>query len=379
MNRGIQFLIVPALAAALAACSATPEERAARAEAAFANGDFAAAKIDLTALMRETQPSERTLTMLAKSQLELRDGEGALVTLEKLAKLGDPEGKVAVMLADAELLRGRPQSAIERVEGVKTPGGARMRALAHIDLGDISKAREEFEAGAVLPGEQARLQADFARFLIGENDLTKARQLVASAKASAPAELEVLLASAMLAEADDDFAAAKANYERVLKGRPGNRAALVGRIAAMGELGDLAGVERELSQMGGDLSDPAIAFLTARLAAGKGDWAETRKILQSREFALRDDPEADLLYAESLMRSGQENQARARLASLARRYPDLPRARIALIQVNFALGDKQEGQRILGQIASDPEASTAEKAMLAEAIKAGDFTEPSVN
>ena len=373
MTNTARFLLSASLAVALAACSASPEDRRARADAAFAQGDFAAAKIDLAALHREVEATPETLTMLAKAQLELRDGDGAIVTLERLAALGDDNGQVAAMLADAELLRGRPRFALERVEGVSTPDGARMRALAYIDLDELDTARKEFEAGLGLAGDRTRILADYARFLIVQGDQARAGEMVALAAAEAPDQLETLLAQAMVAESKGDFETARAKYDAVLKDRPGNRAALVGRIAALGELGELDKVEDSLEDIGGDLGDPAIAFLTARLAAEKGDWAEVKSILQRREFALRDDPESDLLYAESLMRTGQENQARARLASLAQRHPGMPRVRVALVQVHFSLGEEQEGRAILQQIANDPNATSGERAILQAARKAGDF------
>lgn len=371
MTRTLRIVLPATAAAMLSACGATPEQHLANAKDSFAHHQFNAARLELLAALDGKAGQPEALTMLARAQIELGDGDAALVTLSKLAVLNalPPDG--AVLRGEAQLLRGRYADAVSAVEGSPTAEASRVRALASIKQGDDAAAEREFALGRIAPGAKARLLGEYARFALRRGYVRLAETLLADAEREGGAVLEVKLARAQVASAQGRLAQALAAYESAAQVYPENRAVLVGRIATLGELGRTAEMKPLLAAASKQSpDDPALAYLQARLSAANRDWKAVHAQLQpiEREFAAL--PEAELLYGQSLVELGQHEQAMAHIRAFLRGNPGHRLARRLLAQSQLASGDAQGAFATLQPITALPDVTPQELALAAESAKA---------
>jgi Tfp pilus assembly protein PilF len=176
MARYSNFSLLTAAAAALAGCGMTPEEQVQRAEKDFAAHQFTSARLDLISALQEQPSNRRAAELLARTQLELGDGEAAAALLDRLAASGSLPADGAILRGEADLLRGRIREALDHVADEATPEAWRVRALAYIELRDITAAADAFAKGATAGGPKARLLAESARFALAQGDRATARR-----------------------------------------------------------------------------------------------------------------------------------------------------------------------------------------------------------
>ena len=355
----------------LAGCTATPDENFAKAEHSFSEQDYAAARVHLASALRGEPDNPAMLALYARTQLELADGQGARTTLDKLAQLGKLPEDAAHLYGQAFLLIGNYAEALKRIGNPSTTEGFRLKALAHVGLEDRKEAAAAFEQGGKAAGTKARLNADHARFLLSGGDLATARKLADAALAEAPDMLEALVASGLVASAQGQPAQALAAFDKALVKNPGNRAALIGKAGALGDLGRMAEMDPLLKTAAGIFpDDPDITFMLARVAAEKKDWAKARTILQKKEMQLNERPEAQILYAQALLHTGQVEMARGRLTPLVRQYPAHRLARRVLAETQLAGGDGAAAFATIQPVTRLADATVEELALAARAAKA---------
>ncbi|GGD51768.1 tetratricopeptide repeat protein [Erythrobacter arachoides] len=362
-------LSVAALALALAACGLSPEERMARAETAFAEHRFSEARLDLATVLQENERDPVALELLARTQLHLGDGEGAVATLERLAAAGRQPADFALLMGEAQLLRGRLDEALALVADSDTPEAARIAALAHIGAGDTDAARAAFAAGAQRRGDASRLLADYALFALRNGDPVRAAQLAASARDAAPDGLDPLVSSARVAQASGDLAKALEFYERAAAVWPESRVALLGQIGILGDLGRLAEARPLIADVARRTpGDPDVVYLQARLTAEDGDWTEVREMLQPLEG--EDDPRLQLLYSRALVELDLPEQALPRLTSLMRRSPNHAATRRLLAQAQLDAGDAVAAYATIRPLASNAGGNAQDLAIFSAAARA---------
>ena len=338
MNRFLKTVSVAALALSLAACGLSPEERMNRAEQAFAENRFTEARLDLASVLQEDQGNAAALELLARTQLQLGDGEGAASTLARLERTGAVLGDFDALLAEATLLRGRFEEALTAGNELGTAEGARIAALAHIGLGDGEAALEAFERGRTLEGDKSRLLSDLAIFTMEAGDPDAAARIAAEARQLSPDGLDPLLASARVSQALGNLTAALGYYEDAVERWPESRMAILGRIGILGDLGRLDEARPLIADVADRIpGDPDITYLQARLAAEDGEWGEVRDLLQPLET--RDDNRQQLLYSRALVELDLHEQAMPRLATILRRSPQNAAARRLLARAQLDGGN----------------------------------------
>lgn len=359
--------LAAALALSVAACTLSPEDRFGRAEEAFAEGDFAAAKLDLVTALKEKPGSPEMLLLLAKTQLELGDGEGAL---QSLGQLDTSTPEIGILTGEAHILRGRADLARAAVAGVATADANRITALAHIADGNAKEAETHFVSGLSAPGPKARLLAEYARFELARGNRRQARDLIERAKLEDAGPLEVLIADGQIHAAQGRPADALTAFDAALAKSPGNRVALLGRVAMLAETGKLEEAEAALSAVSGESGGLDTTYLAALIAGKQEDWGKVRSLLQDSEGVLAEMPQADLLYARALKNLDLGELARARLVPLLRRYPGQRDVRLLLAQVQYDAGDRAGALVTLEPVARRGDASGTELALLARAARA---------
>ncbi|MGB3165473.1 MAG: tetratricopeptide repeat protein, partial [Alteraurantiacibacter sp.] len=286
------------LALALVACGISPEERLDRAETAFVENRYSEARLDLASVLEEDAANATALELMARTQLQLGDGDGAASTLARLEELGHKPGDFATLMAEADLLRGRYEEALVAGKALASAEGARIAALAHIGLGDPQAAQAAFEAGQQRPGDASRLLSDYALFILRAGDPAAAERLATSARSKAPQGLDPLVASARIAEARGKQRDALGYYTAASERYPESRPAILGRIGVLGNLGRLDEARPMIEQLARRTpEDSDVLYLQARLAAEEEAWGDVRDILQPVEQS--EDTRLQLLYARA--------------------------------------------------------------------------------
>ncbi len=309
-----------------------------RAETAFAENRFSVARLDLASVLQENANDTGALALMARTQLQLGDGEGAASTLARLENLGALPEDHAALMAEANLLRENFEAALALGERLQSAEGRRIEALAHIGLADPRAAQAAFEAGLSLPGDKARLQSDYALFMLQAGDADAAQRLATAALRASPTGLDPLLASARIAQARGALPGALGFFQQAARTWPESRGALLGQVGILGDLGRLEEARPLVSDMARRTpGDPEVLYLQARLFAEDGDWTAVRQTLQPIEG--RDDARQQLLYSRALVELDLTEQALPRLGALLRRSPANAEVRRMLARAQLATSD----------------------------------------
>lgn len=368
MKHVIRLGIPLAAALFLAGCGASPEERLARAEKAYAAHAYSAARVDLASIVQEEPQNARALELLARTYVDLSDPVSADATLKRLGKLGRLPKDVTVLRGNIDLMQGRYDDALAVVANDVTAEGWRVRALAHIAKGEADEAARAFAEGEKAPGSRGRLLADYADFQLKAGNLAEARRLAELAAREKPRPLNSYLTSGDLLASGNELGRALAVFEAGLKDYPESRAALVGKIGVLDALGRIDDV-RDLVARGlaADPGDIDFIYFDARLDALGGKWQKVREKLQAHEDELERQPQANALYAKALLELGQGQQARVRLASQLLREPGNRQARLLLGEASLRLGDSGGAIETLAPFAQMRGATAEELGLLARA------------
>ncbi|WP_160484729.1 tetratricopeptide repeat protein [Aurantiacibacter rhizosphaerae] len=334
----------------LTGCDVSPEERLARAQQAFEEHRFSATRLDLGTLLQADENDPQALELLVRTQLMLGDGVGAEATLTRMDGLGIRPADHQELLAEAFIIQGALASAAAAGEALATANGLRIAALAYIGLGESDAARDAFYRGLDADGDRSRLYADYARFAALNGDLSRARSLARQALEADPDGLDPLLASADIAQTAGAYPQALKYYEQAHASWPESRAALLGRIGMLGDMGKMQDARDLVSDAARRMpNDPDVIYLQARLAADDGDWTRVRTLLQPIEDS--EDTRTQQLYARSLLELDLPEQALPKLTAIVRRSPQAVEARRALADAQMALGDAGAAFDTIGPLA----------------------------
>eukprot|EP01037_Dinobryon_pediforme_P010360 gene10360-10427_t len=363
--------IVPALMMlTLGACGTDPHKAFADGRAAYDHHDFRTARVALATALDKDPANRQARELLIRSLLALGDGEAAKAALDRLA-INERPADYANLIGEAALLRDDPDGALRAVDGRNDGGAMRIRALALLARSDTGGAALAFAKGAEVQPADPRLLADYARWKLGNDDRAGARTLIDQAQGLARESIDVLLTAGQIATAEGRLADAAALYDKAHRLWPDSLAAVTGEAAALGDLGQIAAMQKLLdansAAAGHNLE---FAYLQARGAAARGDWTSAHAILQGHEGELDSLVSAGVLYAQSLDRLGQHEQARARLAPIVARHGDVAAARRLLAAIQLQQGDAKGALTTLAPLIASPTATLADRQLAASAAKA---------
>jgi len=368
MKTAPRILIAALAAGLLASCAPSPQERMARAEKAMAEHRYSRARPDFLALLQD-DPSNREVQLgLVQVHLAQEDPASALAILDDMARRGALSRDAALSRAEAYLMLGRFDDALAAVDGDTTAEAWRIRAIAHTGRNEPDQVQAAFASGLRAPGPRARLLADFAHFRMEQGDLSGGFAIALLGVKTDPSNLHALIASGDAAIAMKRHREALAWYSRAATIHPESRPALKGRIAALGELKQYDKARKLLAEARAAApNDTDLLYFEARIAADTKDWEQARDLLQSWESSLETMPAANTLYAEALLRLGQEGQARTRLSSQLLREPENRKVRLLLGEAKLAEDDAEGALETLAPVADWADASKQELGLLAEA------------
>ena len=371
MTRSISLLSLAAMAVSLAACAPEPEESFAEGRAAFAEHDFARARVALLAGLSEMPNDTEMRTLLARTQIALGDGNNAFATLDALPAELKMRPDNAVLIGEAQVLRGNFAEAREAVAPVMTAAADRVRALALLGEGRIDEAAEAFATGAGREQPDARLLASYARFELARGNADAAARLAEAGREADGEAIEPLLATALVSRWQGRNARALAAYNAALQTHPANFEASLGKaqlLVAMEKFADAGPLVAALDEESPE--NPDIALLRAQLAANEADWSAVRDILQPYEQQMDRLPRMRLVYGEALIELDNHAQAVSLLRPLLRGNPGSRELRELLARAQFGAGDADQAFATIEPLAMRPDAQPTELEIAARVAQA---------
>ena len=368
--------IALALAAALSACTPAPAELFEEAKTAYAAADFQAARVSLITAL-ETEPGNVEMqVLLARTLIALGNGEGAALQLSRLSQEKQAEPEIALLRAEADLLRAKFGDAMKAVEGREDAAADRIRALAYIGQEKLVDAAKAFDTGANRDDPDARLFASYARFVLGQDNTKGALDL-----ANRALELDKNLPEALLARGNvhmrrNDLTKALADFETALKRQPSNFDARLGKaqvLARMGQSKAAGELAAQLKQEDPESSE--VAFVEAQIAANAKDWQRVRTIMQAHEEAIPGNSAAIILYSEALIALDVPGFALNYLLPEMERRPNSRSIRALTARAQLGAGEADKALGTIRVLASRPDASASELRVAVAAAKAAGSTD----
>lgn len=348
MTKRIPLIV---LAATLGGCSFLFGEPLERAQEAFAEQDYFAAREAALEALQDNANDAAALDMLARVQLAMGLGVDALVTLERLEGTGGAPEDLALLRAEALLQTGDHETAFDVLEGQTVAEAWRLRALAAAMAGRDAEAAQHFVAGRDAPGDRRKLFTAAATFHLDRGDADAARFAVGQAQQLAPEAIETLFVSARLAELDQRPDFASRAYLAILEHTPNDRPALLGAIRSLDQLGRVDVFEPLIARGRSAYPDDVeFIYYDASLMAYEGSWTAARELLQQSEAIVAEHDNARGLYGQVLLELGQLEQARSMLAPLNRRYPGNAAYARQYARVLIAQGEYSSARRVMAPI-----------------------------
>jgi len=332
-------LILAALLMTSACLQADPAQQFAAARNAFAAEDYGAARTNLLAALDTAGADKAMLLLLAQAQLRLGDGEGAKATLAQLESAGGKTAEATRLLAEAAVLRGQPENALELLGSDADPEAWRVRAAAHAALEDNAAALEAMQKGLAAGGNFALLH-DYAVYLVAAQDYAGAGAALAKMRVLGPERLDTLMLGGDLAANQDQFDAARRAYQAAKAKFPARSEPLtaLATLAEMqGKLDEAIALVEQAAKIAPRSAQ--VEALRVQFAAEQGDWEKVRTMLAGQESTLEPRSANGMSYAEALLRLGHAEQARALFAKALSLSPQNPFARLMLAEAQLETGD----------------------------------------
>jgi tetratricopeptide (TPR) repeat protein len=334
-----KHLLILSAVALLSACGEDADQKIARARQEIAEMRLGAAKVDLSAALAEKGDDPALLRMLAAVQLRMGDGDGAEATAARMERAGMKGPELALVRAEAAVLRGRPEDALALVAQDKSPAAWRVRAAAKLALKNQEGALAALREGAAA-GNDPLLLRDYAKFLIEANDLDGAAQQVAVLERIAPDGFDGPMLKADIAARRGRMAEAHGVLVKLAERYPAVPEPWIARADVYdmeGKLDDAIKMTEKAAELAP--ADPRVVALQVQFASMKGDWEKVRSTLASQETTLDPLSANGLTYAEAMLRLNHPEQARAMFQRALTRSPNNPYARLMLAQSQMATGD----------------------------------------
>lgn len=350
------WLAASVAALLLAGCDGWSSDPPVDADTALAANQWHAAARALAAQLDEDPGKADLAGKRVRALLALGDGEGAMAAIKRLAE-ANPQAAATdewkLMRAEANIWRGQARQALTDLTDATGPDAARLRSVALSTLERYDEARVELVAALAQYPADVRLNADMALRLIEDGNLPDARQHIERAERTDRRSMDVRYVRALLAEAEADLAGARKQLAALVADYPDNRTAklaLARVLLGQRELDEAARIAAELRASG--LGVPALSLLEARIAAHRGQWDTVRGIMQGSERELRNDPDAQVLYAAALIELDQAATAQVILERIVGREPDHIPARAQLVELLLDTGQAGRARDIANPLRS---------------------------
>ena len=343
------FLVVAALALALAACgSDTPQARLAAAKAHLAKDDTSAAVIELkTALQQNPKLAEARL-LLGTALLKMNDPAGAEAELRRALEYGSAANDVTAPMARTMVLQAKYKEVLQHYGDTKLEDASAQASLAtslgeaHMGLGQLAEAQREFDkAIALAPGHVLALLGSAKVKAMG-GDTTASLALIQSALKTNPKSLAAQLFEGdilVLSRRPDDALVA---YRKALEIQPKSLNANLGVVSILIDKNKLDEAGKQLDVVKQFAPKrPQTQLMVAIYELRRNNLAAAREAVQ--QFLVRngDNLRGLMVAAQIEFQANAHAQAEEHLMRVIARVPNATAARRMLIQ-NYVRAGKYD-------------------------------------
>jgi putative PEP-CTERM system TPR-repeat lipoprotein len=351
------------------ACAPRGEKLLERASESLSKGEYRAAMIDLKNYVGQHPDDARARAQLGLALLELGDNGGAESEIAKARELG--ADRTSIVVADCRLLVAR--DAYDRVltecGDVGDPSIdaelAIVRGDALLGLQRFDEARANFQSAvetrpASLSAVQGLAAAAFAL-----EGIAAARRVFEDAPPAFRDQPRYWLAQGSLEMRGGDFAAAERAFASAVEktGKEVDSRDHLTSLAGLAEAQLRQGKSQEAAATSELLLEaapksPFAKMMRAQAAAGAGDLATARTLLEEAVSADPENAQARTMLGLVNLQQGNLGQAEMHLANVVARNPDNVRAQQLLASVRSQLQTPEQSlealKPALGRPAADP-------------------------
>lgn len=327
-------------------------------------GEYLKARGTLNEALAEDKNQPRAHVVLAMVLLELGDGPGARMHLERALALKHPKADTLHLLAHAAYLEGREKVALDLLTPGKIPPryagyAARVRGLMQDRLGNADAAGSAYDEAVQRDPKVRGLWADVAEFRWRAGDLAGAIDAAVTEVRQAPRSRRAIMLVGSLVRDRYGLVAALPWFRRAVALEPSNMNALGELAATLGDAGrtvEMLRVTRKMIEI--DPSNARAFYLQAVMAARGGKPDLARALLYRTQGKMDEVPAMILLNAVLDLQAGSSEQAISRLEKLLDMQPDNLKARRLLGAAMWRAGDTSGTVEALKRVASRGDADS---------------------
>lgn len=375
------LIAVAALLFSACGLAVNDEERYARAEAEFAEGNYRLAAIELKNLLRNSPDVARARLLLARSSVELGDYAAAEKEFRRARELGIDTPALALGLVESLIELGRLEEAEAELEAMagENPQVVLLRGRVALARGDLERAAALFETAAT-GATRANALLGQAQVQAARGEAGTARRTLDAAVIADPGLARGWLLKGRLEFAAGDYLAAEASlakaYAEALEASDGRAAVMALSHLSDAQLAqrDLEAARETLGQLRRLAADhPLTKLAAAKIAAVEQDWETAQLAVQEALRVVPEDPRLLSLAGAINISAGNFGQAEMYLNRAVRLAPDDARPRRLLAQAKIQQADPEAAIDILvsgGQASSDD--SRSQGLLAAAQMSAGD-------
>jgi predicted Zn-dependent protease len=346
----------------------------ARSLAALRAGNVSGARQLANAAVSAEPMSGLAHAVAARMALAESDGITAEAELSRARDAGFDGMRTRQLLAHARLLQGDARGALATARTTAPrywTYGLRVQARALAAMGNAGAGNELLQQAIARAPNDPALWTDVGRFRLSVDDIAGAIAASARAVSLDPGSTDALLLRAQLVRTQFGLEASLPWYRAALDRDPHHHDALVDYAATLGDAGHaremLAAARRALAVRP---QSPQALYLLAVLAMRADQPTLARAVYERVGGALDGMPGPLLLGAVIDLRSGEDEQAAAKLRNLIGLQPYNVRARQLLASALLRLGSASEALDLLRPLALRPDADSYTLALVGRAFEA---------
>jgi putative PEP-CTERM system TPR-repeat lipoprotein len=357
-----------ATSATLSACDSasrlTPEEHVQRAKDYESKGELISAIIELKNALEKNPQNSQARLLLGNIYVENGDGASAEKELSIAQKQGVTAATVAVPLANALLLQGRPKDVLAKltdVTGLSASGMAELHVVkgkSYLGLGELQHAEEEFHAALNSQPDSPIAWHGQAVLAYTKQQWDEASRWNEKVLANNPKSAQALGLKGDIALARNDAKGAEVAYGSAVKLRPDYALYRIGLAIAQINTGKYPEAKGQLDTVLKSFPNDLTANYYRALAAYQLKDYEGAKV--HSELVLNNNPSQEdlrsrLVAAGANYALGQMEAANKHLQIFLARVPSYEPARMLQAAIQLRMGKTGDAAASLKGISSSSE------------------------
>ncbi len=324
-----------------------------RAATAYHAADYAAATVDLRALLATEGDNAEARELLGLSYLKQGDATGALRELSKARVEGVETQELTQGVVRAQILLGKFDQARAELVGHgddESPDWMALRGLLELGQQNFKQARELFKKVLAGHAEHDEARRGLLQVALSQGDLAAARPEIDTLLKANDKDAGLWVIKGALELQDKQLPASHEAFKRALAITPHNPAAILGMTQALLASGENDAASAQLDALGTQgAEDPRVNFLRARVAEQRKDFDTALLELKKVLLTAPNDRDALVMGARLNFSLGQFSRAEDYASQLLQLEPDNEAARRLLGSIQLASGRLDGINAVTGQ------------------------------